>query len=150
VRAGAWTLLVVSGVAMVAVTAWHTRRQRSTELDARNNARTQAIESALAIESVLQRVPPVAFELARDLSAGQLDPRELRARLESDLAMHPDLFEIGAAYLPFMRNPKVRLYAPHAARASGVIESFQLEDRGDYTTDDLGQDPPYPPYFFSI
>ena len=145
VRAGAWTLLVASGVAMVAVAAWHIRRQRSTELDARSNARTQAIESALAIESVLQRVPPVVFELARDLSAGQLDPRELQARLEADLATHPDLFEIGVAYLPFMRDPKVRLYAPHAARASGAIQSFQLEDRGDYTTDDwykVGQSAP--------
>jgi len=136
VGAGAWTLLVVSGVAMVAVAAGYIRKQRSTEVDARNTARAQAVESALTIESALQRVPPVAFELARDLSAGQLDPRELPGRLTSDLATHPDLFEIGVAYLPFKHDPKVRLYAPHAARVSGTSASFQLEDHGDYTTDE--------------
>jgi hypothetical protein len=49
------------------------------------------------------------------------------------------------AYLPFVRDPKVRLYAPHAARAAGAVESFQLEARGDYTTDDwytAGQNAP--------
>lgn len=136
VHAAAWVLLVVSGVAMVAVAAWHFRQQRSAELEARNKARTRAIESAQALESALQRVPPVAFELARDLSAGQLDPRTLPARLVSDLAKHPGLFEIGVAYLPFMRDPRVRLYAPHAARTTGAIESFQLEGRDDYTTHD--------------
>ncbi len=134
VRAGLWLLtFAAAGLLALAITT-QVRRGRALERGAREAAHAQASDAVRVIDAEVQRVMPVATALADDLSAGRLTPGDVSARITSDLTAHPAVFEVGVAYLPFASDPRVKLFAPHASRASGSVTPFQLETRYDYTT----------------
>jgi hypothetical protein len=133
VRAAVWVLtFAAAGLLALAITT-QVRRGRALERGAREAAHAQASDAVRVIDAELQRVMPVATALADDLSAGRLKPHDVSARVTGDLTGHPEVFEVGVAYLPFASDPRVTLFAPHASRASGRVEPFQLETRYDYT-----------------
>lgn len=134
VRRCAWLLAVIAGCLLVMTTVTHLRIVRQREEEGRAAARAKAADAARLIEDALNKVSPVAAALARDLSSGAMKPADLPARLRADLMKDAQIFELGVAYVPYAMDPTVKLYAPHAARSGGSVDSFRLEQRYDYTT----------------
>ena len=135
-RVALWVLAVVSVLLVASTVIGQRRRARDLEHGARDAAHAQASDAARVIDAELQRVMPIATALAGDLSAGRLKPGEIASRVTADLATHPSAFEIGVAFVPFASDPRLKLFAPHAARTGGPVQAFQLEQRYDYTTSD--------------
>ncbi len=127
-------LAVFFGLAAVALGIQHIVNQRRVLRDAKSTARRIAIEQARIITARLEKLTPVAEQIAADLSSGALKPENAPAKLKRALEETPDLFEVGLAYLPFAKSPSVRLFSPHASRNGTGINEFQLEQHYDYTT----------------
>lgn len=140
VRQLTWLLTAVSAALLVWAIVSDTRQRRRIETGAREAASAKAAEAVAAIDAELRAIEPVVTALANDLSAGRLTPSAVAARVTADLTAHANLFEVGVAYVPFATDARVRLFAPHAARASGKVDAFQLETRYDYTTYDWYRD----------
>ena len=132
-RRGAWLLAAVAAGLIAFTSLAHSRHLRERETGARAMARDRAATAARFIETKLNAMSPMATALAADLSSGALTPADLPARLRADLARDPQVFEVGVAYAPYAMDPKVKLFAPHAAREAARINFFPLEDRYDYT-----------------
>src|SRR6266481_2467049 len=127
-------LAVFFGLAAVALGIQHIVNQRRVLRDAKSTARRIEIEQARIITARLEKLTPVAEQIAADLSSGALKPENAPAKLKRALEETPDLFEVGLAYLPFAKSPSVRLFSPHASRNGMGINEFQLEQHYDYTT----------------
>src|SRR5579864_3623719 len=127
-------LALAFGVATVGLGIWNIVGRSRTLREAKGAARRIAIEQAGIIGARLQKLTPIAEQIAADLSSGALKPEDASARLKRAVEENPDLFEAGVAYLPYAWKPGVRLFSPHAARNGAGINEFQLEQRYDYTT----------------
>ena len=136
IRIGAWTFVVAAAVLVALTAIQHRRLAHQREDDAHAAARAKTADAERFIEGALKKVSPVATALAADLSSGALKPADVPARLRADLQKNGELFEMGIAYAPYAFDPKVKLYAPHAARAGAGVENFPLEQRYDYTSYD--------------
>lgn len=133
IRAGAWALVAGAAILVALTAIGHARVARQREEDAHAAARAKTADAERFIESALKKVSPVATALAGDLSSGALKPADVPARLRADLETNGELWEVGVAYAPYAFDPKVKLYAPHAARAGAGVENFALEQRYDYS-----------------
>ena len=106
------------------------------------NAQTQANQQAeLAAGIIDQQVSGLSettHSIAEDLSSGRLPQDQLTDRFKSVIDENPDLFGVGAAYLPYQHDSSVRLYGPYYRRnvATGQHELVQIEDSYDYTLPD--------------
>lgn len=127
---------IIFGVAAVALGVQHIFNQNRSLREAKSAARQIAMEQAAIINARIARLPPVADQIAADLSSGALKIEDVQARLHQALTDDPDLWEIGVAYLPYAWKPSVRLFAPYSARNGTGIRQFQLEAQIEYLKDD--------------
>ncbi len=101
-----------------------------------SRAQSEAVRAAQNIEGRLKEIQSSAGSIADDLSRGALDETALKERLKDAVTSHPDLLEMGVAYIPFGHSAKQKLCAPHFGRMDGKLEFFQVENFYDYTQAD--------------
>jgi hypothetical protein len=93
----------------------------------------QAKKASYSIDEQLKKLEPLVNSLAQDLSSGAVKPEDLTSHLTNLLNKAPDAFRMGVIFLPYVTNPKTRLYAPYVKRENGQLIPYQMEDTIDYT-----------------
>lgn len=130
------TSLLLCGVSflLVLLLVYNYLRDKDQQVQAaKDHARLEAVRATEQIDTKLRKVMSLVQSMADDLSSGTLKDERLVDRLKSTIDVNPELFEIGAAYVPFAYNPTVRLYAPNYMKKDGQPQLIQLETFYDYT-----------------
>ncbi|MCL5774092.1 MAG: cache domain-containing protein [Firmicutes bacterium] len=104
--------------------------------NARASSAQETAHAANEIDMELRKVEDMVKSIADDLNAGKLRDKGLLSKMKEAVEKHHQIYEIGVAYVPFMHDPKVRLYAPHYGNRNGENGFFQLEKSYDYTNYD--------------
>lgn len=129
---GALGLVCALGALALGLVYW-TMTRRAMAAD-RERAHAEAVRAAAVIDGELARLPRVIDGLAADLSAGRLARDRMGDRMNAAMDTLPELFGVGAAYLPYAYDPDLRLYAPYYRRIPGDgAELIALDSLYDYT-----------------
>jgi len=105
--------------------------------DAKENARDQAKDAAVEIDSNLVNLITVSESITNDLNSGKLKDDMVSARLRNTLQEHPELYGVVVAYKPYAYNSTIRLYAPYYVWGQNEPQLIQIEDVYDYTQPDV-------------
>ncbi|MBE9562239.1 MAG: hypothetical protein IMF12_05180, partial [Proteobacteria bacterium] len=104
------------------------------ETNETENQAKQLIQQELSIavrkiNTELRDLYSVADSLAQKLSTGELPRSEINERLAEIMAMTPNLFGIGVAYIPYVNTPKERRQSPYYLNresAETLIQPFTI------------------------
>ena len=126
-------LLIVSLVVFAGLIYTYTSKRQALLDTAWNQAAQQAREAAQSIDRTLNKLVPINIGISEDLTSGQLEKKDIVARLKRDKHAHPTVFGVGVAYIPFAYDPQIRLYAPLYVDRKDGPALVQIEDDYDYT-----------------
>lgn len=131
-------LCVASLALVISLAYWHWLDKTHMVANAQAQAKQQAELAAGIIDQQVSGLSETTHSIAEDLSSGRLPQDQLTDRFKSVIDENPDLFGVGAAYLPYQHDSSVRLYAPYYRlnTATGQHELVQIEDSYDYTLPD--------------
>lgn len=138
-------LLMCVTLFLIIVFLGYTYLQNTSQMleDAKENAEAQAKDAAGEIGNRLGKLITISRYIEDDLSSGELQDEQVRARLKNTLQEHPDLYGVVVAYQPYAYNSTTRLYAPYYVWEKGENRLIQVEDMYDYTHLDI-QDGTHP------
>ncbi len=138
-------LLMCVTLFVIIVFLGYTYLQNTSQMleDAKENAEAQAKDAAGEIGNRLGKLITISRYIEDDLSSGELQDEQVRARLKNTLQEHPDLYGVVVAYQPYAYNSTTRLYAPYYVWEKGENRLIQVEDMYDYTHPDI-QDGTHP------
>ena len=119
-------------VVMVSVYAYLQEKNQQIE-NAKLTAKEETNRAAEEIDRQLREIMNAANAIADDLSTQTLTKQNLVDRLRTTLQENPKLFGVGATYVPYAYDSKIRLYGPYYTRRDGQLELLQTESLYDYT-----------------
>lgn len=139
------SLLMCVTFFLIIVFLGHTYLQNTSQMleDAKENAEVQAKDAAGEIGNRLGELITVSRSIEDELSSGELQDEQVRARLKNTLQEHPDLYGVVVAYQPYAYNSTARLYAPYYVWDEGETRLIRIEDIYNYTHPDI-QDGTHP------
>jgi hypothetical protein len=140
-RSPALTICLVAGIAGVVLAVYLGydlyQKRNATISSAEEETRRQVASAAREIDAELQRYAGLVDALAEDLSAGRVTESDRDARLTEIMSANPELYAVGIAYAPHAHDSRRRLFAPSSVRSGKALQLLGLEERLDYTGDDV-------------
>jgi hypothetical protein len=96
--------------------------------------RAEAVNATEHINDWLRKLAEIGDRLA--LTLGRPDCENIEAAILQEIRKNPNVYGIGAAYLPNAHDKKRRLYAPYYVRRGKKHRLIYVEDEYDYSSGD--------------
>ncbi|MCK5876977.1 MAG: hypothetical protein KAG43_05025, partial [Candidatus Marithrix sp.] len=106
-------LCIITLLAVVLLMYVEHSETNQTENEAKRLIQQELSIAVQKIDTELQGLHSIATSLAKNLSTGKLQRSAINERLTEIMAMTPNLFGIGVAYIPYVNTPQERRQSPY-------------------------------------